>query len=176
MKILTNAMERRFPDTIDERRREVNEWLREYFLVVEETLEEKKGYKSNMRDLSGELGEFVKKHNSFDDLPPCVRKGIELLINTGELVHEWRLHIAAYLLRVWDYDEVVKLFSFASDYSEKITKYQLDYILKNDIYPYSCKNAKAVGICPVKDIKKCPFYVLTDGWIGRPLKEGGSNE
>ncbi len=176
-KILFNSMDRKFEAKVDDWRK-VNEWFAEYLVWQEEILKEKSIKRKDFREddkIKG-VSDFLKKHKDLRSMPPCVAKGIELLIEAGELVHEWRFHIAGYLLRVWDYDEVVRVFSFADDFSYRITKYQLDYILGRDLYPYSCKNAKSLGICPMEDIKKCPWYTLTDGWIGRPLKYNGDEE
>lgn len=116
--------------------------------------------------------EFVKVHgNSIEMMPPCIKEGIRVLLETGELFHEWRFHIAAYLLRVWDRSSVEKLFEMANDYNPSITKYQLDYIERRKLYPYGCRKAKLYGICPVQDQKKCPFYDLFGKWIGGVFKD-----
>jgi len=101
------------------------------------------------------------------DLPPCILQGINLLILTGELEHYSRVHLGSYLLKVMDIKLIQNIFSFANDYGNGYeTMKQLDS-LKN-YNPYSCKNATFNGICPFgMNYKKCPFYDLSDGWLGR---------
>jgi DNA primase large subunit len=101
------------------------------------------------------------------DLPPCILQGINLLILTGELEHYFRVHLGSYLLKVMDIKLIQNIFSFANDYGNGYeTMKQLDS-LKN-YNPYSCKNATFNGICPFgMNYKKCPFYDLSDGWLGR---------
>ena len=176
-KILSNALEGRFPDSYEDVA-EKNSWLVDEFKSIEEKIVEKKSYKQvgNEFNREDEVKRLMEEYSNLESLPPCVAEGIRTLIETGELVHEWRLHIASYLLRVWDYDEVVRVFMFADDFNKRMTEYQLNYILKHDLYPYSCRNAKMLGICPMKDIKRCPWYSLTDGWLGRPFKEAKEND
>jgi len=118
--------------------------------------------------------EFMTKHgNSIECMPPCIKEGINLLLQTGELYHEWRFHLATYLLRVWDRESVEHLFSLANDYKPGVTKYQLDYIEKRKLYPFGCKKAKLYGICQFDDQRKCPFHDLLGKWIGSVFKDLG---
>jgi len=86
--------------------------------------------------------------------PPCIERALEKLKTTGELDHEERLHLATYLLRIMTIDEVVEIFSHARDFSERYTRYQLEWFLRNDYKPYSCRRAMELGICP----GRCKYY------------------
>jgi len=178
-KIVINSMDKKFEA-------EVQNWIVNNTWFAEFLKEMDKEYiervqQSNEYVVSDErqklVYEFVKEHsNSFDLLPPCIKKGIDLILETGELFHEWRFHLATYLLRVWDKASVEQLFSLANDYNPSLTEYQLNYILKRGMYPYSCKKAKLYGICQFDDQRKCPFHELLWGWIGgifKDIEKGG---
>jgi hypothetical protein len=135
-----------------------NEWLGDYLEVLQK----------DVRIVDEEKRIEIDVELSKLDLPPCVRKGIEILLLTGELEHVWRFHIGAYLLRVMDRKLVEDIFAFANDYDELKTRRQLDSLEKYK--PYACKNAAIFGICPYGlNFKKCPYYDLSSGWLGRLL-------
>ena len=101
-----------------------------------------------------------------DKMPKCIRDSVKELILTGELDHYRRLHMATFLLRVWSYDDVLELLSFAKDFNERMTRYQLNYILRRDLMPFSCKKAMEQGICTAVEQNKCLWKYLSNGWIG----------
>ena len=100
-----------------------------------------------------------------EELPICVKEGIERLRRTGELSHQWRFHIATFLLKVWDYDRVKNVFRVANDFNERVTDYQLQQILKRGYKCYGCKKLKVLGMCSFDDLSECAFYDLTGGWL-----------
>ncbi|AQQ75477.1 archaeal/eukaryotic-type DNA primase large subunit [uncultured archaeal virus] len=98
---------------------------------------------------------ILDKNNKFDDFPPCIQACIDEIVATGELSHDKRLHLASFLIWIWDYEDVEALFSLCNDYKPYYTRQQLDFILEREYYPYSCKNAKMLGICPITIF--CPY-------------------
>ena len=86
--------------------------------------------------------------------PPCIESLLMKLKVSGELDHAERLHLANYLLRIMTVDEVVDVFRYAKDFSERYTRYQLEWFLRNRYKPYSCVRAIQMGICPVM----CEYY------------------
>lgn len=110
-----------------------------------------KGYFANNKELS--------------KMPKCIQIGVEKIVTEGELDHEFRIHIASFLLRIWDYEKVKAIFKKANDYDERITDYQLTYIKENRMKSYMCKNAKNLGFCPYDDQRKCPFYPTVNSWV-----------
>jgi len=86
--------------------------------------------------------------------PPCIEQALMKLKVSGELDHAERLHLANYLLRVMSVDEVVDVFRYAKDFSERYTRYQLEWFLRNNYKPYSCARAIQMGICPCM----CKYY------------------
>lgn len=94
------------------------------------------------------------------EMPPCVRIGIETLKKTGELDHYARFHVVNYLLQIGIPEgEVEKLFAkYAKDYDPSKTEYQVEYLRRRDMKPFNCKNAIAMGICPLEMPELCPYY------------------
>jgi|Deesub1362A_J573_1020465.scaffolds.fasta_scaffold00327_24 hypothetical protein len=128
--------------------KELGKELKEYDSVTMERSESE----------SERLFENIKDMSS---MPRCVQEGVEILARTGELEHDYRLHIAAFLLRVWDYEDVKDVFRMASDFREDRTDYQLKYILSKNIKAFKCKTAMEKGIC----MEKCPFYPSVNLWV-----------
>jgi len=70
-----------------------------------------------------------KTSNKVRDLPPCIKKALELLNNNENLPHSARFMLATYMLSIGkSVDEVVLLFQNAPDYNEKITRYQVEHL------------------------------------------------
>ena len=63
------------------------------------------------------------------EYPPCVKHAIEVLEKGENLPHSGRFLLATYLLsKGQTVDQIAPLFKNAPDYSERITKYQLEHI------------------------------------------------
>ena len=94
------------------------------------------------------------------EMPPCVRKSIEILRATGELDHFYRFHLANYLIQMgYSEQEIEKIFErYAKDYDDAKTSYQVEYLKGRDMKPFNCANAIALGICPLEEPKLCPYY------------------
>jgi hypothetical protein len=123
--------------------------LRENLKEIDDThVEIKNNIEEDRRIILSEL-------NKFDDFPPCIQACIDEIVATGELSHDKRLHLASFLIWIWDYEDVEAIFSLCNDYKPYYTKQQLDFILEREYRPYSCKNAKMLGICPVTIF--CPY-------------------
>ena len=145
---------------------DIIEWLMELDLGF--------GYESSeYRQIDPEehklLRQYFEKERGLDELPPCIREGIERLMATGELDHYWRMHIATFLLRVWGKEDVHRIFKFAKDYSRYKTEYQLKYFIRRGIRSFMCRRAIEMGFCPYKSVKearkKCPFYPSVNHWV-----------
>lgn len=100
------------------------------------------------------------------ELPRCIRDGIMILAETGELDHHWRVAMSIFLLKVLGFKKTKELFEmFADDYRECTTKYQLRFIQSKGYKCYSCYKLKLMGICQHDKQDECPFYVLSNGWL-----------
>jgi DNA primase large subunit len=63
------------------------------------------------------------------DLPPCIKKALELLNKSENLPHSARFMLATYMLSLGkSVDEVALLFQNAPDFNEKITRYQVEHL------------------------------------------------
>jgi len=85
------------------------------------------------------------------------------------------MHVAAFLLRLWNFDDVHELFKFANDYRERITLYQLNYIMRRGIMPFSCRKAQTIGVCNINQ-DECLWKKITTGWIGTLFVDFGVEE
>ncbi len=124
-------------------------------------------------DVNGDL--ILKIASDPEKMPYCVRDAIRRLVMTGELDHYERMHVAAFLLRLWNFDDVHELFKFANDYRERITLYQLNYIMRRGIMPFSCRKAQTIGVCNINQ-DECLWKKITTGWIGSLFVDFGVEE
>ncbi|TMI28212.1 hypothetical protein E6H36_01220 [Candidatus Bathyarchaeota archaeon] len=88
-----------------------------------------------------------------DAMPPCVRHVIEQLDEAKNVPHMGRFALAAFLLNIGaDQEEIVRLFKPASDFSERMTRYQVEHIggLRGGRTKYTCPmctTLKTHGVC-----------------------------
>jgi DNA primase large subunit len=133
------------------------------------TIKENASVSSELRNIYASVKESEKKITQIlvkpiriteTEMPPCVRVNIETLKKTGELDHYARFHIVNYLLQMGIPEgEVEKLFAkYAKDYDPSKTEYQVEYLKQRDMKPFNCKNAIAMGICPLEMPELCPYY------------------
>lgn len=75
------------------------------------------------------LSNTSNQANQVKDLPPCIKKALELLHNNENLPHSARFMLATYMMAIGkSVDEVILLFQNAPDYNEKITRYQVEHL------------------------------------------------
>ena len=83
----------------------------------------------NAKLILKKLAPTNKTSNKVRDLPPCIKKALELLNNNENLPHSARFMLATYMLSIGkSVDEVVLLFQNAPDYNERITRYQVEHL------------------------------------------------
>jgi DNA primase large subunit len=83
----------------------------------------------NAKLIANKLAPSTKTSNDASDLPPCIKKALELLNNNENLPHSARFMLATYMLYIGkSIDDVVLLFQHAPDYNEKITRYQVEHL------------------------------------------------
>jgi DNA primase large subunit len=83
----------------------------------------------NANLITKKLSPITKPSNQVNDLPPCIKKALELLHNNENLPHSARFMLATYMLAIGkSVDEVILLFQNAPDYNEKITRYQVEHL------------------------------------------------
>lgn len=83
----------------------------------------------NAKLIIDKLAPSAKTSPHSSDLPPCIKKALELLNNNENLPHSARFMLATYMLYIGkSVDDVVLLFQKAPDYNEKITRYQVEHL------------------------------------------------
>jgi DNA primase large subunit len=105
---------------------------------------------------------FDKKKAGF---PPCIKQLIESLRRHENLAHHGRWILAVYLVRTgFDMEDIVALFSNAPDFNEKITRYQIQHIIKRNYAMPSCQYIQSLGYCVAScGIKNPMFWRGKDG-------------
>lgn len=78
-------------------------------------------------------------------LPPCLYNAIL----TEDPSHEVRTAATIILLMSFSPDEIVEIYSKIGwkDFNENITRYQVEYLAKKCLKPYSCRKLKQMGLC-----------------------------
>ena len=105
--------------------------------------------------LKSKIKEIEVKYSKddFKYFPLCVNKIIDSL-NSGSPSHAERYFLATFLFKVkMPFESVLGIFSKASDYDEKITKYQLKKIQDGNYSVSNCQKLKSIGI----DCGDCNF-------------------
>lgn len=89
--------------------------------------------------------------------PPCIRAILSDLLKGSTISHMARFALTAFLLNVGkSVDEVVELFSSSADFSQSITRYQVEHIagLRGSHIKYSppsCSTLRTFGLCIAGD-------------------------
>ena len=89
--------------------------------------------------------------------PPCVRRLSDNLLAGQHIPHMGRLTLTSFLLAVgMSTDDLVKLYISVSDFSETMTRYQVEHIAgqrgsRTKYTPPKCDTLKTHGLCPGPD-------------------------
>jgi len=85
--------------------------------------------------------------------PPCMKAIYEALSEKRHVPHAGRFAFTAFLLNIgMSVDDIVDLFRRVADFSERITRYQVEHIAgergsKTRYTPPSCKTMRSYGLC-----------------------------
>jgi DNA primase large subunit len=107
----------------------------------------------NAKLITKKLSPTTKTSNQVRELPPCIKKALELLNSNENLPHSARFMLATYMLSIGkSVDEVILLFKNAPDYNEKITRYQVEHLagIKGSQIKYSvptCSKLANENLC-----------------------------
>ncbi|MEM0142479.1 MAG: hypothetical protein QXL94_00795 [Candidatus Parvarchaeum sp.] len=127
--------------------------------IPKEHLETKEGRVREWKDVYGQY-------------PPCITTAAKSLDEEGELNHSERIHLAAFLIGIGKEDELIEHLKNATDFNERISEYQVNYIRENSIRSFSCKNASN-SICGYVGMKsRCPFYPSINSFVDSLYREG----
>jgi DNA primase large subunit len=86
--------------------------------------------------------------------PPCVKRLYQTLISGEHLSHIGRFTLTSFLIHVgMSVDEVVKLYTSVSDFSESLTQYQVEHIAGQKgsgtkYRPPNCRSLSTHRLCP----------------------------
>lgn len=93
-----------------------------------------------------------------EDYPLCIKGYLEELRDTGELDHYQRLQLVTFLHRVgYSEEAIVNVFrKYAHDFNERITHYQVAYVIKRNLKCRSCiSSIQVMGECCYATEKEC---------------------
>lgn len=89
--------------------------------------------------------------------PPCIRALNEALLSNRNISHIGRFTMTSFLLNIGlSVEDVVKLFTSATDFDEKLTRYQIEHIAGKrgsgtKYTPPNCETLRTHGLCPGMD-------------------------
>jgi DNA primase large subunit len=101
--------------------------------------------------------EEMPKETAIDAFPPCIQKLYKTALDKGHLSHIERFTLTSFLLNAgMPIDSVVECFRPASDFSEKMTRYQVEHIAGGrgtgeKYVPPKCETLRTHAICPGGD-------------------------
>lgn len=82
------------------------------------------------------------------DHPPCVEKLLESIRKHENLPHTARWFLATYLIGIgMSDDQIMGMYSNLPDFSEKITRYQIEHARKKGYSVPSCATLTTYGLC-----------------------------
>lgn len=105
------------------------------------------------------------------EFPPCIKHAMDVMNKGENLPHSARLMLATYLLAIGkSTEEIVEVFRNAPDFSDKITRYQIEHLagLKGSHTKYSvpsCQRLKIENLC---------FAIPACDGISNPIQFGRS--
>ncbi len=74
-------------------------------------------------------GYHTRYTQTVSDYPPCVKHALDEMSRGENLPHSARVLLATYMLSIGkDIDSIVELFHGAPDFSEKVTRYQIEHL------------------------------------------------
>ena len=83
-----------------------------------------------------------------ENYPPCIQRMIEELSLSVNLPHTARVALGIYLIKAgMPAEKIVEVFRGAPDFSEKTTRYQVDYLRTKGYNMPSCATMDSYGVC-----------------------------
>ncbi|MFA6213654.1 MAG: hypothetical protein WC717_00045 [Candidatus Micrarchaeia archaeon] len=83
-----------------------------------------------------------------ENYPPCIRRMVEELSLSVNLPHTARVALAIYLVKAGlPNEKIVEVFRGAPDFSEKTTRYQVEYLRTRGYSMPSCATMDSYGVC-----------------------------
>jgi len=112
-------------------------------------------------------------------VPPCIRKWINTIVETGELDHYERVSLVLYLKWVgFSPEDAINFFrEYAKDFKENITRYQVEYLFglrgsRREWLMYSCSKLRELSLCLECGWSRNPVtYTYARAYVDPELKE-----
>ncbi len=101
--------------------------------------------------------EEMPRETVVDAFPPCIQRLYKTALDKGHLSHIERFTLTSFLLNTgMSVENVVECFRPSSDFSEKMTRYQVEHIAggrggRERYVPPKCDTLRTHGICPGGD-------------------------
>lgn len=101
--------------------------------------------------------EEMPKETTIAAFPPCIRRLYDTALSKGHLSHIERFTLTAFLLNCgMTVENVIECFRPTSDFSEKMTRYQVEHIAGRrgsgtKYVPPKCDTLRTHGVCPGAD-------------------------
>ena len=147
-RLLAEEVRRRVEELVLKAMRELREVpgpLRPYVEKVLALLSELKLGEGPSLEAAGEV--------EFEAFPPCMKAIYAALSERRHVPHAGRFAFTSFLLNIgMSVDEIVELFRRVADFSERITRYQVEHIAgerggRTRYTPPSCKTMRSYGLC-----------------------------
>lgn len=124
------------------------------------------GLFSSVENENVEREPLLNDETRYPDFPKCMQVFYDEIVLKGTLDHYQRVNLAIFLLKIWGYEKTKTVISWAEDYRESETTYQLGYLINRKMKMYSCKRFKQENMCPfADDMRQCRHYRLSNGWV-----------
>ncbi len=125
--------------------------------------------------------EEMPKETTVDAFPPCIRQLYNSAQGGRHISHIGRFALTSFLINSgMPVDSVIECFRPASDFSERMTRYQVEHIAgdrgsRTKYIPPRCDTLRTHGVCPGMATDRAPdpnfgLPLLTGGPTARPLR------
>jgi len=135
----------------DEKKRMIEEAIRKHIEDVPLLKNPPEMIKKAIEELEKQMPKFEEKKIRKvmpGEYPPCISYLVEELKKHNNLPHHARWLLAVYLINAGLSDEeIVSLYSNLPDFSEKITRYQVEHARKKGYKVPTCASVASLGLC-----------------------------
>ena len=112
-------------------------------------------FKHEVKEKQRKRFEFAfKGKTDANAFPPCIASMYSELLEGKNIPHMARFILASFLNRIgMPKEQIMLLFKKAPNFNERITRYQVDRLVKQNYTPASCAKIRSYTYCPNTDCK-----------------------
>ena len=125
------------------------------------------------------------KERGFVEPTPPQKEAIPLILSGKNVPHIGRFTLTAFLIQIgMNIDDIVKLYTSATDFDERITRYQVEHIAglvggRTRYKPLNCESMQTHGLCVGRDevcqkVKNPLAYYRRVAVRGKRVKHGSN--